>query len=261
MREGFAGWTTTWPTARASATTGPARGVSEGEPYPALCHMLDVAAVAEALLACEPLPPWRRDAFALLAFLHDIGKLGPAFRDMLRHGKPQGRYRHWEVSEAILHAHTAELAGRLGMGRAIFKHLRAAVSEHHGKPVALCEPGSDLVRMRQRFDDGTRTAHRQTVALALALWPGASLAGLDATDAQRLSWWFNGLLTAADWIGSNEAWFPRQGWSSDPATHLAAARLRAVEAVDKAGIARQLPMGMAAMVQQPKRCFMKSLIW
>jgi hypothetical protein len=40
-----------------------------------------------------------------------------------------------------------------------------------------------------------------------ALWPDASLEGLTSTKAKALSWWLSGLTVAADWIGSNMAWF------------------------------------------------------
>lgn len=59
--------------------------VEGGLEHPAACHMLDVSAVAEALLTAEPhLPPERRDLFCLLVALHDLGKIGAQFRAMLR---------------------------------------------------------------------------------------------------------------------------------------------------------------------------------
>lgn len=73
--------------------------VTPGAPaHPAAYHMLDVAAVAEELLADHP----RRALYCLLIALHDLGKIGEVFRRALSEGVVQDR-RHWEVTEAWLH--------------------------------------------------------------------------------------------------------------------------------------------------------------
>ena len=60
--------------------------VDGGPAHPAVYHMLDVAAVAEQLLAPFALPAQQRDALVLLVALHDIGKVGNEFRMMLQTG-------------------------------------------------------------------------------------------------------------------------------------------------------------------------------
>lgn len=64
-------------------------GKSALDALPAPYHMLDVAAVAEVLLADHP----RRGAFSLLIARHDLGKIGNRFRAMLLEGTLQG-HRH-----------------------------------------------------------------------------------------------------------------------------------------------------------------------
>ncbi|GIX15258.1 MAG: hypothetical protein KatS3mg118_3217 [Paracoccaceae bacterium] len=51
----------------------------------------------------------------------------------------------------------------------------------------------------------------------------------------------NGLLTVADWIGSNTAWFPAEPPHADPASYLDAARRRAGRAIAEAGITPPAP--------------------
>nr|WP_244614999.1 HD domain-containing protein [Pukyongiella litopenaei] len=63
--------------------------------------MFDVAAVAEALLACMEIPPSRRDALVFLIALHDLGKIGVPFREMLQKGLRHD-LRHWEDTEVHL---------------------------------------------------------------------------------------------------------------------------------------------------------------
>ena len=47
--------------------------------HPAAFHMLDVAAVAERLIAPFPIAPPLRDALVVLAGLHDTGKISQRF--------------------------------------------------------------------------------------------------------------------------------------------------------------------------------------
>ena len=75
-----------------------------GPMHPAAFHMLDVAAVAEVLLAPEPLSQPTKSALTLLVALHDLGKINADFRAMIggatRQGKASGigrsvRYCFW----------------------------------------------------------------------------------------------------------------------------------------------------------------------
>ena len=101
--------------------------------HPAACHMLDVAAVAEVLLAAtDPtLPPGRRDLFCLLVALHDLGKIGVQFRRMLWRQGPQ-TWRHWQVTEAWLRAEAMEdlICDRIGGSDLALQPLVAA---RHGR--------------------------------------------------------------------------------------------------------------------------------
>lgn len=87
-----------------------------GIPHPPVHHMLDVAA-APKFAWSHPLCPPRRQAKVLLTALHDLGKIGAAFRDCLLRGTPQINGTHWKVTEALLRLHDAQLNERLRIAR------------------------------------------------------------------------------------------------------------------------------------------------
>ena len=89
--------------------------VPGGVEHPAAFHMLDVAAVAERLIASFTIPAPLRDALVVLAGLHDIGKISQSFRAMLREGVSQPGFSHWELSEALFYVEDARIASRFGV--------------------------------------------------------------------------------------------------------------------------------------------------
>lgn len=219
------GWLRDWP----------GKSAREGGPeHPAVYHMLDVAAVAEVLLAPLALPPERKAAFALLVALHDLGKISSSFRNMLRSGARQP-LRHWQMTEAWLFPQLGPLSARLGLHHGALKPLIGAIAGHHGWPsrVPEMEYRHQLLRMP---DPGAEADARAVVAALLALWPAASLAGMRPAEANRLSWWLAGLTTAADWIGSNAEWFPALEAGPPVADYLRRARTLAPRAVTAAGV-------------------------
>ncbi len=224
-----------WPGKSADA-----RGIA----HPAVYHMLDVAAVAERLIVPWGLSDGVREACLLLAALHDLGKVSEAFRAMLERGQPQAAGLHWEVTEALLRHHDGGLlAPLLGAGWRIRHQLYAASAGHHGRP-----PQKDETLDRTAWAAMLRAAGPEAVADAgeviaafAALWPQASLAALERSDVAPLSWRLAGLITVADWIGSNPEWFPPTAPGPDPGDYLAKARAQAETAVEAAGIATPRP--------------------
>ncbi|GHG98419.1 CRISPR-associated helicase/endonuclease Cas3 [Pseudodonghicola xiamenensis] len=214
-----------------------------GVEHPAVYHMLDVAAVAERLIAPFGLDAPQRDALVFLIALHDLGKISEGFRAMLRGEAAGGGPRHWQVSEVLLRHHDDLLATRLGCAPHRRAALYAAVAGHHGRPSDLALPIGRHHPARHGPQDvalklaGTGVAvAREVIAAFAALWPGASLDGLSLEQAQRLSWWLAGLCTTADWIGSNTDWFAPNAQAMPLSAYLAQARLTAVEAVEGAGL-------------------------
>lgn len=212
-----------------------------GTRHSAILHMLDVAAVAEVL--APPLPAPLRAVFVLFAALHDLGKINAAFRAMLETALPQAAGAHWEVTEALLDHFDDVFAAQLGADEFVRFELYAASAGHHGRP-SVKDPQRDRGRASRDFRRMLDAAGPQALADAqqvvevfLSLWPEARLGALTQREAQVISWQINGLITVADWVGSNSEWFPAQAAASDLATYLTSARVRAAEAVRLAGLA------------------------
>lgn len=221
-----------------AAWPGKSRSDDTGIEHPAAYHMLDVAAVAEVLVAPFGLTPELQDAVILLVALHDLGKINDDFRQMLRGAARQG-WRHWEATELLLDRHDALLEARLGGRPRLRQMLYAASAGHHGRP-----PDTDLARtirsMAAIGSEADATAGRLLSAF-LSLWPRASLAALDRPAVRALSWWLPGLIAAADWIGSNTAWFPAHTPTLSLADYRAQSRIMARRAVIEAGFSHPQP--------------------
>lgn len=207
---------------------------SPGEPeHPAAYHMLDVAAVAEVLIAPFGFPKPLASALVVLAALHDLGKVSETFRSMLREGRVQP-WRHWELTESLLRHHDALLEARLGSRWQRRFLLYAAAAGHHGKPPALSE--TDIQRAIHVCSHTAISDAGAVIAAFCDLWPDASLDDLGKEQSLALSWWLPGLVTAADWIGSNTDWFPSVRAGPSAMEYLAMARVSAARAVSAAGM-------------------------
>ena len=221
----------------------------DGPEHPAVLHMLDVAAVAEALIAPLPHPAPLRQALVLLCALHDLGKIGESFRAALRDGRPQS-FRHWQITEALLWHHDALIGQAIGGDDIARDMLYGAVAGHHGRPSLLRKernragngPGGDWKRMLDAAGPQAVADAAEVIRAFAALWPGASLDPLAAEMREKvLSWQLNGLLTLADWVGSNAGWFPPAAPEGDLAAYLERARARVAAALREAGLAPPPP--------------------
>lgn len=211
--------------------------------HPAVLHMLDVAAVAEQLIAPFAFEPGLRDAIVLLVALHDLGKISDSFRAMIEVGTRQ-RFTHWYLTEALLYAHDSVLAASIGGTWRQRQALYAAVAGHHGQPSDLELGGQPGLPARDR---GLRAAlaavgtgltpAAEVVDVFCKLWPLASLASLAPENATTvLSWWLPGLCAAADWVGSNTRWFWPETGHPELSDYLMRARAIAKRAVSDAGL-------------------------
>jgi len=211
--------------------------------------MLDVAAVAEQLIAALPFAAPLKQAFIFLTALHDLGKINADFCAMLRGAARQG-LRHWEASEVLLRDNLDLLAAQLSPGRrSSLIPLIAATAGHHGRPPHLADV--DERRSRQWIGTEAEQDAGAVIAAFASLWPDASLAGPEWEDVIALSWWLPGLVSAADWIGSNTDWFPAVGQTMDLASYLHLARLKAETAVKAAGFTLPPLWGYGRVHAQP----------
>lgn len=197
--------------------------------------MLDVAAVAEHLLGPIDMAASLKQALVLLTALHDLGKINADFRTMLR-GNPRQGAKHWEVSALLLEANIAALMDHLDAPDDwVLRPLIAATSGHHGRPPTLT--ARDGQRALMRVGPEAQRDAAEVIAAFLQLWPDGRLGTMTEDDARALSWWLPGLVSAADWVGSNSIWFPAVAADLAIGDYLAAARIKAVTAVHAAGLA------------------------
>ena len=235
----------TWP----GKSADPETGIS----HPAVYHMLDVAAVADRLLVGAGFDRSQHQGLVLLAALHDLGKIGNRFRDMIKDGETQGD-RHWQVSMAwFAHFDRDVLDPLLGGHCQTRFALYAAAAGHHGGPPEAADMGGggNWQRMVKGAGPQAETDARRVIQEFSALWPEASLEALEFgyEDAGRdwrrsapiLSRWFTGLVSVADWVGSNTTWFPATAAEPDIAGYLLIARERADVALQMSGLCGASP--------------------
>ena len=201
-----------------------------GERHHLAHHCADVAAVFRCLLdsplfgraarlaAGAELSEPEGAALTALAFLHDIGKLAPAFQ---ARGWADGHWRHdasdhitaafqWlheagQRAETALDGALVRMPGWVGEPRDLFEWFRIAFS-HHGRPVQPSRPGTDAFRPAPGYD--WQGAERE-IGQALKRWFAPAFDGpveLPQSDAFRH--FFAGLLALADWVGSDRRAFP-----------------------------------------------------
>ncbi|MCY4440143.1 MAG: CRISPR-associated helicase Cas3' [Deltaproteobacteria bacterium] len=223
----------------------PGKSDSEGNEYPAVRHMLDVAACAERLIeghvAFAGLTDAQRRALVLLVALHDVGKLSESFRALIRHGET-GHPLHWQLSDFLLCGVLDEALSGLGADGDVRAELYAVVAGHHGRPPDRAGGKRSERRKRIRAVGSGEGAAREWVATLLELFPDATLDGVTLTEAKRISWALGGLTVAADWVGSNRDWFPFQPRCDDIVEALAKSRGQAERALNEAGLHPARPM-------------------
>lgn len=174
-------------------------------------HCLNVGCVAEALLDLLPqqlrnlLPP----SAATLAALHDIGKVSPGFQKkcpdwLVRYPLPHGIHEED-------HAKISQFTVREMLGTSRLHQWAAIVGAHHGK-------------LKGRLSHEPWEDERRRLAKELIAQFGP-LPDRDVEDA--VLWFTAGLISVADWIGSDEVHFPQETkWDIDERRRRAAAALR-----------------------------------
>ena len=214
--------------------------------HPLAYHCLDVAAAMEAMLDARPAwlatvaahckitPEEARLRLILVAAVHDLGK----FADNFQQKAPKIRERlqpdvrladcnsgHGDIGAALWLEFLEEGQSHLSVYVWAF-----AAFAHHGTPVDLNASRSDAAT-----DNSARDAHAFTAAM---------LDLIGAPDQQRArggEWLVAGLVTLADWIGSNQTWFPYAPPDQPLTAYWAYCQERARKAVAAARLVEALP--------------------
>ncbi|MEO5347753.1 MAG: CRISPR-associated endonuclease Cas3'' [Magnetococcus sp. YQC-9] len=191
-------------------------------------HCADVAACFEGLVT-QPVVRHRleraagrklaaRDLkrLAMLAFLHDAGKLHPGFQAK---GWPEGVWRHAKTGHvaagaAIFFSGTADwtIANNLHLQAlslwGVDEHLLGAVLAHHGRPFHLHEP----LRHWPPASGYDPVAASREIGEVMSSWFATALVadGVLLPDTPGFQHLLCGLVTLADWLGSTQAIFDHQ---------------------------------------------------
>lgn len=182
-----------------------AKTTEDGKPGISVCdHCLNVGCVAEALL--ELLPPLLRTLLpagaATLAALHDVGKVSPGFQTkceawLVKHSLLDSALKEsWRLRETD-HAKISQLTVQEMLKALSLRDWAAIVGAHHGK-----------LKGRLSREPWEEERHKLAEELVAQFGP---LPDQPAEDS--VLWFTAGLITVADWIGSDEHRFPNEQWS------------------------------------------------
>ncbi|MER3437018.1 MAG: CRISPR-associated endonuclease Cas3'', partial [Chloroflexota bacterium] len=213
--------------------------------HPLLCHCLDVGAVTRRLWSDVISPAacaWLAHGIGLSeddtaqwvtiwAAWHDLGKAAPAFQRQLesdRYAELNRQHRHGIITTCALVDILS--ATPFGWPRSLADPLAVALGGHHGT-----FPRSDerLNVRDEAIGDQQWSATRCDLAIIVAETIGLppqppALFG----NAQLL--WLAGLVSVADWIGSDARFFPYINAGADPVFDIRAYWQRAQEQAEHA---------------------------
>lgn len=182
-----------------------------------LSHMNDVRAVAKSLLKKHQTLASRYhcdiDQLAALAGLHDIGKVAPGFQmKCARWLKDAGlekeaRINRWDAIHESDHSKVTQYALQkylecFGLDSSSAGYWAVIPAAHHGR---LFGPGM----LSQKIKRGDAWDKRRTEMIK-AFLNGSLPPGFSISDSWPLFWWVAGLISVADWIGSNQDFFPAE---------------------------------------------------
>ena len=226
-----------------------------GEPsgHGLLAHMLDVAAVAEAIIQRESAKTqaWAAHLFglsesdlsrwlAVFCGLHDFGKAIPGFQSKWPEGQKADAAAGLKFTPAALKATRHDIASAFLLQRALslrypnspwIAAVTHALGAHHGyfpRPTEISE-GKPL---QEDIAWGQARANLLDAYLN-ALQPGKP-PSQPKIPLPAVAW-LAGLTSVADWIGSNQVWFPPGERADSLAEHYAQAQKLAEKALDDIG--------------------------
>jgi CRISPR-associated endonuclease/helicase Cas3 len=194
-------------------------------------HCLNVGCVAEALI--EVLPTLLKDLLpsgaATLAALHDVGKISTGFQSkcqvwLEQSGLAEAAMRErWRTHSESDHAKVTQYFLERAM-KPFGTHLWAvAAGVHHGRIFGrkITEPECERISEREAWEKAER---EKLLADLVAVFGALPVQAPRDSDL----WCVAGLISVADWIGSNEDFFP-----SDRGLTLEQSREAAQRALDQ----------------------------
>ena len=195
----------------------------DGRWHPLILHMLDVAASADAILAREPESTRKRMAailgmewedarpwLLLVVACHDLGKACPGFQCKWENltGMDAGRSPNTKINHAFVsQIALSEILQKNSWPEELAELVADAVGCHHGERASPSILDRLMGDRRALGKDEWTEARSGLVEVLLAVFNPTmtpTKQTLTGPDFMLLS----GLTSFADWIGSNEDWFP-----------------------------------------------------
>lgn len=212
-----------------------AKTTLEGKPGVSVYdHMVNVGCVARCIAEISPeiLERFhlRSTQVGALAALHDLGKISPGFQrkcetwleenalsEVARNGcwDTAMESDHGKISHAAIQAFLL----KIGSDRNTAKFVSTVLGAHHGR---LTPPNDRGYLPQKLMSDSTSQIDWDAERMANAgmIWDrfAGDSATFTLTDDSPSLWWLAGLTSIADWIGSDERFFPPEHRTGDEDT-------------------------------------------
>jgi CRISPR-associated endonuclease/helicase Cas3 len=209
-----------------------AKTTAEGEPGISVYdHMVNVGCVARCIAETFPEILGRfhlqSSAVGALAALHDLGKISPGFQRKCEAWLEKNNLakidRNWRWDSAmesdhgkISHAAIQAFLVETGTEPETAKLVSAVLGAHHGR---LNPPNDRGYRPQRLISDSASQIdwNAERMANAQMIWDrfAERTATIELSDDSPSLWWLGGLTSVADWIGSDERFFPPERRTGD----------------------------------------------
>ena len=190
-------------------------------------HCLNVGCVAEALVerAGESLRALLPEGSVTLAALHDVGKISTGFQVKCQAWLEQSGFveaaqrERWRENSESDHAKVSQYFLERVLKPFGTQLWAVAAGVHHGRIFGRRIKAMDIIPEREEWEKAAQEALREELTSIFGDLPAQP----PPEDLATL-WCVAGLISVADWIGSNEAFFPSAHGLSLESSREAAAR-------------------------------------
>ncbi|MFH0991639.1 MAG: CRISPR-associated helicase Cas3' [bacterium] len=203
-------------------------------------HMMNVGCVARSMVRDVPellnLFQLKQSLVGALAALHDLGKISPGFQRKCEAWLEERRLLEiarnsvWDTAMEsdhgkVTHSAVQKFFNNNGVDQRTSKFLSAVLGGHHGR---LSPPNDREFTPRKAITEQRSgiewDKERNKAADYILSQFEVDLKGLLIDDVSPALWWLAGLTSVADWIGSDERYFPVEGGMEPPKAVEAAGR-------------------------------------
>ena len=228
-------------------------------------HCLDVAAVFNVILDLIPAYKKRFNVFfqlkeeiwrpnlVWLAALHDIGKFSPTFQQLVPKARnelngpmPVAGYetyspRHDKVgsfllTEGLKKLNKRSICKKYNVDREKLRTLLQSATGHHGVPAPIEKEAHIRLQTSNIMADAKSWIDIAQELVGPEKKESLLLLAKKNVKTLESSWLFNGILILADWIGSDESFFPYKSKQQPLQEYWQYAKKRAKKAVFSTGI-------------------------